>query len=108
MLGDSWQGAPRSPGFGETPISSDGSWTVPLLDFGSLAANQSASFALTVTVRFDTAVAFDDWSQLGGDVRFIAQGLAVPSPVPEPEQWALLLAGLTLLGVSFARHRFSG
>jgi hypothetical protein len=71
---------------------------VPFLDLGSFAPNESKPFSLTFTYHFD------DGRLLNGAVPSTPGFLNTVSPVPEPESYALLLAGLGLMG-GIARRR---
>ncbi len=70
----------------------------------SLAGNTAFNFGAPV-LSFDANNLYVNWSDLSfqaGDVQFAVNNLA---PVPEPETYAMLLAGLGLLGVVARRRK---
>ena len=85
----------------------DNSVTVSLGDYSetfTLASNApltSYSRQISVTSNLTSSLMFD---HAGNDnMGLILDNVALSAPVPEPETWAMLLAGLALLGVNARR-----
>jgi hypothetical protein len=73
-------------------FAADGSY---LLEFGVVNWGDEA---------FDTALAFDFTGLQGANFSNVTVN-TVPAPVPEPETWALMLAGIGLMGFVVRRRR---
>lgn len=101
VVGDTWIGVAWGPGWGESPIATDGSWNAPLFDFGVIPAGGNALYDLTLEFSFANQAAFDDWNAAGS---FYLGGMGV-QVVPEPEALALAAAGLLVAAFASRRRR---
>lgn len=99
VANDTWVGVPYGEG-SDTKIATQGSWQVPLFDFGTLAAGASTTYDITLAFTFSNASDFADWDR-GGEFFVSAQGLQTITP--EPASFALV--GFALLGVAVAARR---
>ena len=100
ILGDTWAGTPRSPGFG-TPITASADWDVPFLDFGVLAAGAELSYGLELTFNFESQAALSSFS---GNLNIGTQGVQAAAVNGVPEPGALALLGAALLAATVARR----
>ena len=87
-----------SVGNGGNPGSSFTSYAV----LGSFAGGVFTPF--TLGGLYDLVIAFNDGARVDGDYDDMVVGLSV-TPVPEPETYALMLAGLGAIGFVATRRR---
>ncbi|SEK81113.1 PEP-CTERM sorting domain-containing protein [Nitrosovibrio tenuis] len=74
---------------------------IPVIALGAFAPNETKNFDVSFTYTFG--------DQRTGALRtaFIANTVSAIAPIPEPETYALFLAGLGLLSLMIGRHRLA-
>ena len=90
-----------------------GAWSAPIVDglFGSAGTSQAGgfppSFDLTRTATVSWQNTGDTWidGHVIYDVGVLGEIQGGPPPVPEPAEWAMLVAGVALLGGVARRRR---
>ncbi|KQV45177.1 PEP-CTERM sorting domain-containing protein [Massilia sp. Root335] len=92
--------------------TASGAWSAPIVDglFGSAGTSQAGVFApfdLTRTATVSWANTGDTWIEghVIYDVGVSGEVQGGPAPVPEPAGWAMLAAGVGLLGAVARRQR---
>lgn len=103
-------GVERTPYAGADPITAQGEWSVPLLDFGMLLSQASVEFDLVMTLNFsavaggtDAETLASDWSR-DGLFQFDGRAL-VGTTVPEPGSLALVGCALGAAALATRRRR---